>query len=287
MKLNENYSNLSESYLFAKIAEKTSEYKKTNPEREIISLGIGDVTRPLSAAVVTALKKASEEMGQASTFKGYGPYEGYEFLREAIAGYYKNRGVNLSLNEIFVGDGAKNDLASLLDIFDSDNTVLIPDPVYPVYVDSNVMDGRKIIYMNATEENNFLPMPDESVKADIIYLCSPNNPTGTVYDKEGLKKWVDYAIDCGAVILFDAAYEAFVSKELPHSIYEVEGAEKCAIELCSLSKSAGFTGTRCGYTIIPEALGALNKMLSLIHISYGNTFGRSGLQPLYCINFIA
>ena len=255
MQLNPHYAELNESYLFSTIAHKVAEYQKAHPEADVIRLGIGDVTLPLAKPVIEALHKAVDEMGQKETFRGYGPEQGYDFLREAIRKYYASRGVELELGEIFVSDGAKSDLGNLLDLFSVNNTVLVPDPVYPVYVDDNVMAGRTIRYMAANAENNFLPMPDDSVKADIIYLCSPNNPTGACYNKEQLKEWVDYAIKNEAVILFDSAYEAFVSEpELPRSIYAVEGAEKCAIEFCSLSKTAGFTGTRFSYTIVPKEL---------------------------------
>ncbi len=194
-------------------------------------------------------------MSKAETFKGYGPEQGYDFLRDAIKQYYKRNKVELDIDEIFVSDGAKSDTGNITDLFSLDNTVMVPDPVYPVYVDTNTMNGRKIIYMDATAENNFLPLPDSNVHADIIYLCSPNNPTGAVYNREDLKKWVDYALDNNSIILFDSAYECFISDEtLPRSIYEIEDAKKCAIEFCSLSKTAGFTGTRCGYTIVPKSL---------------------------------
>ena len=204
-------------------------------------------------------------MSKAETFHGYGPEQGYDFLKESLQGYYASHGVKLDLDEIFVSDGAKSDVGNILDIFSTDNLVLVPDPVYPVYVDTNVMAGRKIQYMNATEENGFLPLPEESVDADIIYLCSPNNPTGAVYTKEQLQKWVDYANEREAVILFDAAYECFITDPtLPRSIFEIPGAKTCAIEFCSFSKTAGFTGTRCGYTVVPKALvrqdTPLNKM---------------------------
>ena len=265
MNLNTNYKNLQQSYLFSTIGKKVADFQKTNPSLPIIKLGIGDVTRPLCPAVVNAMKKACDEMGKAESFRGYGPEQGYGFLKEAILNYYKEKGVSLELDEIFVSDGAKSDVGNILDLFDKDNTVLVPDPVYPVYVDTNIMDGRNIVYMNANEENGFLPMPDEAVKAGLIYLCSPNNPTGAVYTKEQLKAWVNYAIENHAVILFDAAYEAFVQdSSLPRSIFEIEGAKKCAIEFYSFSKTAGFTGTRCGYTVVPLELESdglsLNKM---------------------------
>lgn len=265
MKINSNYHNVEEGYLFSTIAKKVNEFKATHPDKEIIRLGIGDVTLPLPKIVVKALVEASEEMGDAKTFKGYGEEQGYAFLRDKIADYYKTKGVTLSSDEIFVSDGAKSDLGNILDIFSVDNTVLMSDIVYPVYLDTNVMAGRKVKFFEGNAQNNFLPLPDESVDADIIYICSPCNPTGAVYDKAGLKAWVDYANKKGAIILFDSAYEAFIQdKTLPTSIYEIEGAKTCAIEVCSLSKTAGFTGTRCGYTVVPKDLvfenTSLNKM---------------------------
>ena len=266
MKINANYKKLKESYLFSDIAKKTAAYKVENPDADIIRLGIGDVTLPLCSAVVDAFHAAADEMSCKETFKGYGPEQGYGFLKDAIKDYYKTEdGVELDADEIFVSDGAKSDLGNILDIFSKDNTVLVPDPVYPVYVDTNTMDGRNIVYMNGNADNNFLPMPDDSINADIIYLCSPNNPTGAAYNHAQLKAWVDYAAKKGAIILFDAAYESFVSsKELVRSIYEIDGARNCAIEFCSFSKTAGFTGTRCGWTVVPMELEAdgvkLNKL---------------------------
>lgn len=265
MKINENYKALAESYLFSEIDRRVAAYSAEHPEKEIIRLGIGDVTRPLAAPVVEALKAASEEMGRAGSFRGYGPYQGYGFLRDAVQAEYALRGVRLDVDEIFIGDGAKSDVGNILDLFDVDNTVLVPDPVYPVYADTNRMAGRRIVYTAATRENGFLPMPDPSVQADIIYICSPNNPTGAAYKKDALAAWVAYANRRGAVLLFDAAYERFITEpDVPHSIFEIEGAETCAIEFCSLSKTAGFTGTRCSYTIVPMALERggmkLNKM---------------------------
>jgi LL-diaminopimelate aminotransferase len=263
MKINNHYLNLQDSYLFSTVAKKVNECRQNNPSKEIIRLGIGDVTLPLPQVVVAAMQNATIEMGHKTSFKGYGDEQGYGFLRDAIADYYKQSNVCLDTGEIFISDGAKSDIGNILDIFSQDNTVLIPDPVYPVYVDTNIMAGRTIVYINGSIENNFLPMPDDSIEADIIYLCSPNNPTGAVYNKEKLKKWVDYALSKNAVILFDAAYEAFiVDDNLPRSIYEVEGAKSCAIEFCSLSKTAGFTGTRCGYTIVPLELVAEGKQLN-------------------------
>ncbi len=263
MNVNTNYQNIADSYLFSTVAKKVAEFSQKNPDKKIIKLGIGDVTLPLCKTVVEALKNASLEMGVKETFRGYGPEQGYDFLREKVQKYYQSNNVELDINEIFISDGAKSDLGNILDLFSTDNTVLVPDPVYPVYVDTNTMAGRKIVYIDANAENEFLPLPDESIKADIIYICSPNNPTGAAYNKEQLKKWVDYANKHEAVILFDAAYECFITdKNLPRSIFEIEGAKTCAIEFCSLSKMAGFTGTRCGYTVVPKAIkdGLLNKM---------------------------
>lgn len=254
MKINNHYLDLQDSYLFSTIAKKVNEYQAAHPEVDVIRLGIGDVTMPLVPAVIEALHGAVDDMGKKETFHGYGPEQGYGFLKEALQKYYQSHGVELEQDEIFVSDGAKSDCGNILDIFGLDNVVLVPDPVYPVYVDTNIMAGRTIRYMDANESNGFLPLPDESVHADIVYLCSPNNPTGAVYNHEQLKAWVDYALKENAVILFDAAYEAFTTEGLPKSIYEVEGAKKCAIELCSLSKTAGFTGTRCGYTVVPMEL---------------------------------
>ena len=260
MNINENYLNLEQRYLFSTVAKKVNDFAKNNPGKKVIRLGIGDVTLPLCKAVIEAMHKAVDEMGVQETFRGYGPEQGYDFLRDAVKGYYKTHNVELEEDEIFISDGAKSDVGNILDLFSKDNTVLVPDPVYPVYVDTNIMAGRKVIFADANAENGFLPMPDEKVKADIIYICSPNNPTGAVYNKEQLKKWVDYALKINAIILFDAAYECFISDEtLPKSIYEIENAKKCAIEFCSLSKTAGFTGTRCGYTIVPKELDKLNK----------------------------
>ena len=255
--------NLKDSYLFALIDKKVSEYRESNPDKELIRLGIGDVTLPLAPAVIEAMQKAVAEMGNAETFKGYGEYQGYAFLRRAVCGYYEEKGVSLDENEVFISDGAKSDVSNILDIFDTDNTVLVPDPVYPVYVDTNVMAGRRINFINGNEDNNFLPLPDNSTEGDIVYICSPNNPTGAVYTKEQLKIWVDWALERDAVILFDSAYEAYIQdKNLPASIYQVPGAKKCAIEFCSLSKTAGFTGTRCGYTVVPHELVRQNSSLN-------------------------
>ena len=266
MHLNPHYAELNESYLFSTIAHKVADYQKAHPDADIIRLGIGDVTLPLAASVTRAMHDAVEEQAHKETFHGYIPSEqGYGFLREAIRDYYADHGVALDLSEIFISDGAKSDLGNLLDLFSQDNTVLVPDPVYPVYVDDNVMAGRKILYLPANAENNFLPMPDAAPHADIVYLCSPNNPTGATYTVEQLKAWVRWAKQNDALILFDAAYECFVTEPgLARSIYEVEGAKEVAVEVCSFSKIAGFTGTRCGYTIVPQDIRqgelSLNKM---------------------------
>lgn len=254
-KLNENYQNLKESYLFAEIAHRVSAYTNTHPDKPVIRLGIGDVTLPLGCHALKGLHEGVDAMASSETFKGYGPEQGYVFLREAISAYYKKNGVSVEPGDIFISDGAKSDTGNISELFDADNVILIPDPVYPVYVDSNVMSGKKVTYIDGNAENNFLPMPDKNLHADIIYLCSPNNPTGAVYNHEQLQEWVDYALENKAVILFDSAYEAFITDPtLPRSIYAVEGAKRCAIEFASLSKTAGFTGTRCGYTIVPKEL---------------------------------
>lgn len=252
MKINENYLNLKENYLFSEVARKVAEFAANNPDKDIIKMGIGDVTLPLVPAVIDAMHKAVDEMSKAETFRGYGPEQGYDFLRDEVVEYYKKNIVNIEPSEVFISDGAKSDIGNITDLLDKDNVILIPDPVYTVYVDTNIMNGRKIVYLNANAENGFCPMPPAE-KADVIYLCSPNNPTGAVYTREQLRAWVDYALENEALILFDAAYESFVEPDsgLPRSIYEIDGAKHCAIEFCSFSKTAGFTGTRCGYTIVP------------------------------------
>lgn len=266
VKLNQNYKALQQSYLFSTIANKVKAFQQANPDARIIRLGIGDVTMPLVTPVVDALKNASAEMGVKETFRGYGDEQGYGFLIDAVADYYKREmGVTLGAGSVFISDGAKSDVANFTDLFDNDNVIVIPDPVYPVYMDSNVMLGRKISLIRGTEENGFLPMPTDDLEGDIFYLCSPNNPTGAVYTKQQLKQWVDFALKKSALIFFDAAYESFiVDPELPRSIYQIEGAERCAVEFCSLSKTAGFTGTRCGYTIVPKEIEidgqSLNRM---------------------------
>lgn len=253
--INRHQLALKDDYLFAEIDRQVGDYQRSHPDAKLLRLGIGDVTRPLPSAVLDAIKRAAEEMGAEETFHGYGPYQGYAFLREAVSDYYGERGVTIPADDIFISDGAKSDLGNFPDLFSTDCRVLIPDPVYPVYVDTNRMAGRPLTFLQATLKNGFLPMPDPEMDADLIYLCSPNNPTGAVYSCEELAEWVDYALARDAVILFDAAYEAFVRDEgLARSIYEIEGAERCAVEFCSFSKTAGFTGMRCGYTVVPHAL---------------------------------
>ena len=255
MKINSNFEKMVPNYLFADVAKKTNEFAKAHPDRKIIRLGIGDVTLPLSDRVVDAMKKGCEDLRHKESFRGYPEYEGYDFVRQSVADSYKSFGVNVEPDEVFISDGAKSDCGNIGDIFSQDNTVLIPDPVYPVYVDANIMSGRNIVYAPSSKEDHFLAMPDKNVKADIIYICSPNNPTGAAYNYAQLKAWVDYALKNNAVILYDAAYEAFIQDDdLPRSIFAIDGARECAIELCSLSKTAGFTGVRCGYTVIPKEL---------------------------------
>lgn len=263
MKINKNFLDLEQNYLFSAVAKKQAEYQKQHPQADIIKLSIGDVTRPICPAVIEAMHNAVDEMGKAETFHGYPPGHGYDFILESILKYdYSDRGISLKKTEIFLSDGAKSDCGNIGDIFDVDNTVAVCDPVYPVYLDTNIMNGRKnnIIIMPCTEENGFLPeIPSEKTFggkiADIIYLCFPNNPTGTVASKEYLKKWVDYANAHKSLILFDSAYEAFITDgKYPKSIYEIEGSKTCAVEIRSFSKTAGFTGLRCGYTVVPEDL---------------------------------
>lgn len=264
IKLNENFFNVKKSYLFSEIAKRVKEYSEKNPDKRIIRLGIGDVTLPLPRVAVTALKKAADEMGSAATFRGYAPEYGYDFLREKIADYYKRFSVSRNSEEIFVSDGAKSDVGNIVDIL-GDNEILIPDPVYPVYLDSNVMSGHKISLLKGTRENGFLPMPDNTDKKPyVIYLCSPNNPTGAVYSREQLKAWVDFANETGSLIIFDSAYEAFISGDYPHSIYEIDGADSCAVEICSFSKTAGFTGTRCAWSVFPDKLTVGDTKLSAL-----------------------
>lgn len=269
--INDNFLKLPGSYLFSDIARKINQYKTENPDKQLIRLGIGDVTRPLPEACIEAMHKATDELSHKATFKGYGPEQGYDFLISAIIkNDFEPRGIHLSNSEIFINDGAKSDTGNIGDIFTVDNHIAVTDPIYPVYIDSNVMAGRtgslnadgkwsNVVYMECNEENNFIPqLPNK--KVDIIYLCYPNNPTGTTLTKEELKKWVDYALENDSLIFFDAAYEAFIREDnVPHSIYEIEGAKKCAIEFRSFSKTAGFTGVRCGYTVIPDEVTALSS----------------------------
>ena len=271
-KLNENYQNVKDSYLFAEIARRVKVYEETHPDKadQIIRLGIGDVTLPLTKSVIEALHEAVDSQAVSETFMGYGPEQGYEFARKAIADYYARNGIEVDPAAIFISDGAKSDTGNITELFSNDNVVLVPDPVYPVYVDTNAMAGRtgdyvkekeawsNVIYMPCTAENNFVPeLPKET--PDIIYICCPNNPTGTTLNKDQLQKWVDFALTKGAVIIYDAAYEAYISEDdVPHSIYECDGAKKCAIEMRSFSKNAGFTGTRLGFTVVPKDLKDAN-----------------------------
>ena len=276
--LNENYLKLEKNYLFINIAKRINKYITDHPESKsnIIRMGIGDVTLPLAPCVVEAVKRGAEEMGVKETFKGYEDSgTGYDFLKNAIAGYYSSFGADVKASEIRISDGAKSDCGNIVDIFGDSNTILITDPAYPVYVDSNLMSGRKIIYADCTKENGFCAAPDQSVHADIIYLCSPNNPTGAAFTFSQLKEWVDYALRNEAVIIYDAAYEAFITEDdVPRSIFCIEGARKCAIEICSLSKTAGFTGNRCAYTVVPKALvrqgQSLNAMWNRRHTTKFN-----------------
>jgi LL-diaminopimelate aminotransferase len=278
--INENFLNLQESYLFSTVAKKVSEYSKANPDKKIIKLGIGDVTRPIVPAVLDAMHKAVDEMGEKDSFRGYGPEQGYEFLREKIAeNDYKKRGIDIGIDEIFVSDGAKCDCGNIVDIFGIDNKIAITDPVYPVYLDTNVMSGRSgafnketgkyenMVYMSANAENNFIPsLPKE--KVDIIYLCLPNNPTGTTLSKTELEKWVKYAKENKSIILYDAAYEAYISEEdVPHSIYEIDGAKDVAIEFRSFSKTAGFTGVRCAFAVVPKTVYGYTKSGEKVEIN--------------------
>ena len=269
--LNENFLKLEKNYLFINIAKKINAYIAEHPDKKdnIIRMGIGDVTLPIAPCVVEAVKKGADEMGVKETFKGYEDSgTGYDFLKEAIAKYYKSFGADVSADEIRISDGAKSDCGNIVDIFGNDNVVLITDPAYPVYVDSNLMSGRKVIYADCTKENNFCAVPDKNVHADLIYLCSPNNPTGAAFTKEQLKAWIDYAIDNKAIIIYDAAYEAFITEPgIPRSIFEIEGSRQCAIEICSLSKTAGFTGMRCGYTVIPKELEVVASDGTVVNIS--------------------
>ena len=266
MHVNENFAQVGKNYLFSTIARKVAAYAKANPDERIIRLGIGDVTEPLVPVVISAMHKAVDEMADKKTFRGYcDDAEGYLFLREAVAGFYADHGADLSPDEVFISDGAKSDLGNFLDLTAPGSTALIPDPVYPAYVDTNLMCGHKIEYIHGSAIDGFLPGPDDAIDADIVYICSPNNPTGAVYDAAGLAAWVGYALEHDALIIFDSAYETFIRTDgLPHTIYEIDGAEKCAVEISSFSKRAGFTGVRCGFTVVPTTLtvadGDLNQM---------------------------
>ena len=252
---NMHYSELKDSYLFYNIAQKTKAYVEQHPGVKLLRMGIGDVSLPLCDAVIKALHEAVDDQASKSSFHGYMPECGASFLRDTIAKYYENRGVSLSSDEVFVSSGASDELGDILDLFERSGSALVIEPAYPAYVDANVMAGRKIVHLASGEENSFLPEPSEEIKADLLYICSPNNPTGAVFSRNQLQAWVDFANENGSVILFDAAYEAFIEDEtLPHSIFELDGAKTCAIEICSLSKTAGFTGTRLGYTVISKAL---------------------------------
>ncbi|MBR5371817.1 MAG: LL-diaminopimelate aminotransferase [Oscillospiraceae bacterium] len=255
MKVNHHALELEQNYLFSEVAKRIRAFQAENTGKELLKLSIGDVTRPLAKIITDEMKAAAEDMSHAETFHGYGAEQGEAFLRDAVAAYYKKHGIEIDAADIFISDGAKCDLGNLCDLFDADNTVLLPNPVYPVYYDTSIMAGRRVVFSAGTKENGFLPMPDDSVSADIIYLCSPNNPTGAVYSREQLAEWVAYAKRQNALILFDAAYESYIrDPKLPHSIYEIPGAETCALEINSLSKMAGFTGVRCGWTVVPRTL---------------------------------
>lgn len=267
LKPNKRYNDLKDSYLFNTIYRKTNEYLEENPDKKVFRMGVGDVSLPLCKVVIDALHNAVDDQAKANTFHGYMPEVGAPELRKAISEYYKNMGANVKENEIFVSSGACDDLGDILELFEKDNTVMVIEPAYPEYVDTNILAGRKVIHVTSGEENGFLPRPSDDAKADILYICSPNNPTGAAFSRKGLQEWVDFANEVGAVILFDAAYEIFIEDEdVPHSIYEINGADKCAIEICSLSKTAGFTGTRLGYTVVPHNLSRdgmnLNEMWS-------------------------
>ena len=255
LKPNMRYAELKDSYLFNTIYRKTDAYLAEHPGQKVLRMGVGDVTLPLCDAVIGALHAAVDDQANAATFHGYMPEVGAPFLRKAIAEYYKDKGTLVDESEIFVSSGACDDLGDILELFDQDNTVMVIEPAYPEYVDTNILAGRQIIHLESNEQNGFLPAPSEDSKADILYICSPNNPTGAVFDRLQLQAWVDFANETGAAILFDAAYEIFIEdKNLPRSIYELDGADRCAIEICSLSKTAGFTGTRLGYTVVPHNL---------------------------------
>ena len=265
MKPNMHYTEFKDTYLFNTIYRKTDEYLAAHPGEHVLKLGVGDVSYPLCKKVIEALHEAVDDQSRIETFHGYMPEHGAMFLREAIAKYYSGWNVDMTTDEVFVSSGACDDLGDLLEMFDRDNTVLVIEPAYPEYVDTNLLYGRKVIHLPSGEGDGFLPLPDESIDADIIYICSPNNPTGSAYTREKLKKWVDYANKKDAVILYDAAYEIFIEEDdVPHSIYEIEGADTCAVEVCSFSKTAGFTGTRVGYTIVPSKLERMGVNLNAL-----------------------
>ena len=273
MLVHNTFSRLEQSYLFSTISRKSKAYQAAHPDAKIIRLSIGDVTLPLTPTIIKALHAAVDEMGRSETFRGYcDDAEGYEFLRSAVADHYARLGASVDVSEVFISDGAKSDLGNILDIFAPGSRVLIPNPVYPAYVDTNLMAGNEIVFLEGNAENGFLPYPDDSVDVDVVYICSPNNPTGATYDTDGLASWVDYALRHEAVILFDSAYEAFIRDEsLPHSIFEVDGADRCAIEVSSLSKRAGFTGLRCGFTVVPNGITVANGNLNAMWRRRQNT----------------
>lgn len=265
MKVNKNYQNLHTSYLFGEIYRRTDEYKAKHPDARILNMGVGDVVLPLNKVVIEAMHRTVDELSDAKTFQGYVNELGIPSLRKAVAEHYKKFGADVDYDEVFISSGAADDIGSTLALFSKDNTVAVIEPAYPEYIDANIMDGRKIVHIPSSDENDFLPLPPKDLKADIIYICSPGNPTGASYTRDGLKKWVDFANENEAVIIFDAAYEAYIEdSDIPHSIYEIDGSKTCAIEICSLSKTAGFTGMRCGYTVVPTGIVSegisLNKM---------------------------
>ncbi|MCQ2399134.1 MAG: LL-diaminopimelate aminotransferase [Clostridia bacterium] len=262
---NRNFSLLKPDYLFFAVSKAVGEFVKENPTKKVISLGIGDVTRPLAPCVVSAMKKAADEMEKEETFRGYPPPTGYPFLKKAIKNKYFSRGVSIDESEIFVSDGAKSDLSAITDVLGR-NRAYIVDPVYPVYFDVNVLSGRRIKKIYANKENGFLPLPDKNEGRGVYYLCSPNNPTGTAYLHENLETWISFALKTGSLIIFDCAYEAFLPPSYPHSIYEIEGAKRCAVEINSFSKSAGFTGVRCGYTVVPQDVILMNERLNKLFL---------------------
>lgn len=256
MRVNENFARLEQSYLFSTISRKVAAYQEAHPQARILRLGIGDVTEPLAPAIIDAMHTAVDEMANRATFRGYSDdAEGYLFLREAVARHFSALGAEIGLDEVFISDGAKSDLGNILDLTAADATALVPDPVYPAYVDTNMMNGHKVRYIHSTAQDGYIAWPDDSIQADLVYICSPNNPTGAVYGADALAAWVQYCLDHDALLIFDSAYEAFIRTEgVPHTIYEIDGAERCAIEISSFSKMAGFTGVRCGFTVVPKTL---------------------------------